>query len=291
MSYTLEYHKAQATLTAHFAGQVSVDSLEAALQESSHYVLSLGQASGYILDWREADSLDQHHGPFIVAVIGAWLEDLHAQQPTYAVWVTSADAVKQAVHWIELNTLNLPVYSDLDAAFSYLSLKISGRRIKDSMGETNALGSQMRQQLYESLQRGGLELPSLPTTLPEEADETSRVMVGSVVRLVSMDLDRAVLLTPGRSCVLGRRDSSGQKPDVDLSLWAGAQGGISRQHAELRQSEDGIVYLRDLGSTNGTFINGQRLTAQREYRVESGAELQFGNLILKINFGTGDLQR
>jgi hypothetical protein len=42
--------------------------------------------------------------------------------------------------------------------------------------------------------------------------------------------------------------------------------GISRKHTEIRVTNDGphlITNIRDLGSTNGTFVNGQRITSQR----------------------------
>jgi hypothetical protein len=42
--------------------------------------------------------------------------------------------------------------------------------------------------------------------------------------------------------------------------------GISRQHTEIRVTSDGphlITNIRDLGSTNGTFVNGERITSQR----------------------------
>jgi hypothetical protein len=42
--------------------------------------------------------------------------------------------------------------------------------------------------------------------------------------------------------------------------------GISRQHTEIRVTSDGphlIANIRDLGSTNGTFVNGERITSQR----------------------------
>jgi len=42
--------------------------------------------------------------------------------------------------------------------------------------------------------------------------------------------------------------------------------GISRQHTEIRVTSDGphlITNIRDLGSTNGTFVNGERVTSQR----------------------------
>jgi len=42
--------------------------------------------------------------------------------------------------------------------------------------------------------------------------------------------------------------------------------GISRRHTEIRVTSDGphlVSSIRDLGSTNGTFVNGERITSQR----------------------------
>jgi len=42
--------------------------------------------------------------------------------------------------------------------------------------------------------------------------------------------------------------------------------GISRRHTEIRVTSDGphlVASIRDLGSTNGTFVNGERITSQR----------------------------
>lgn len=42
--------------------------------------------------------------------------------------------------------------------------------------------------------------------------------------------------------------------------------GVSRRHAEIRVTHDGphlVMGLRDLGSTNGTYVNGERISSQR----------------------------
>jgi FHA domain len=48
---------------------------------------------------------------------------------------------------------------------------------------------------------------------------------------------------------------------------------VSRRHAEIRE-ENGAWLLRDLGSANGTFLNGQRVTADQSLRP--GDEISFG---------------
>jgi ABC transport system ATP-binding/permease protein len=50
----------------------------------------------------------------------------------------------------------------------------------------------------------------------------------------------------------------GREPGVELQIEA---PGVSRRHARLLLQESGYL-LEDLGSSNGTFLNGQRLTAQ-----------------------------
>src|SRR5450631_1429774 len=55
---------------------------------------------------------------------------------------------------------------------------------------------------------------------------------------------------------------AGKLPESGLQLQAGAAGGgPSRRHAELSVVDD-TVWIEDLHSTNGTFINGERITAR-----------------------------
>src|SRR5579864_6286764 len=49
----------------------------------------------------------------------------------------------------------------------------------------------------------------------------------------------------------------------------------SRHHAMLQQSEEGMVYLTDLGSSNGTFVNGARVSTP--VILQSGDRINIGN--------------
>lgn len=63
----------------------------------------------------------------------------------------------------------------------------------------------------------------------------------------------------------------GRSRECDISL---AAAHLSRRHVKLFV-QDGLLYLRDLGSANGTYLNGERVT---EARVRRGDELRFDTL-------------
>ena len=53
---------------------------------------------------------------------------------------------------------------------------------------------------------------------------------------------------------------------------------VSRLHARIYRGEDGAVEIKDLGSTNGTFINGIRIPPNEKSTVQRGDEVKFGTL-------------
>lgn len=68
----------------------------------------------------------------------------------------------------------------------------------------------------------------------------------------------------------------GRQADASLSL---PSPTVSRVHAELTFFE-GALYLRDLGSTNGTFVNGARVS--QCCPVNHGDLLQFGQIVFRV---------
>ncbi len=61
------------------------------------------------------------------------------------------------------------------------------------------------------------------------------------------------------------------------------QDRVSRKHCEFFE-QDGGVYLRDLGSTNGTFLNGELIETSAKVPLEPGAVVKIGSLEFRVEF-------
>jgi pSer/pThr/pTyr-binding forkhead associated (FHA) protein len=70
-------------------------------------------------------------------------------------------------------------------------------------------------------------------------------------------------------------------PDIDLTPYQAYEGGVSRLHATLRITDEDIV-LSDLGSANGTRINGTKIPAYTPQRLEHGDRVTLGKLQIEI---------
>jgi pSer/pThr/pTyr-binding forkhead associated (FHA) protein len=94
-----------------------------------------------------------------------------------------------------------------------------------------------------------------------------------------------IVLKPEAETIFGRRDpATGAMPDVDLTPFAGYRMGVSRRHAAIRFGDGQSLNLWDLGSSNGTYLNGERLSAHRPYRLHDGDELRLGQMLIRVRF-------
>jgi hypothetical protein len=116
--------------------------------------------------------------------------------------------------------------------------------------------------------------------VPEEEEVASPVSL----KLSIPDSGRDVELPLTKEVNIGRLDpASASFPDIDLTSDGGLEKGVSRRHAKItrRGSE---VFIEDLGSINGTFLNRKKLTPYLPQMLKSGDELQLGKLTLRVNF-------
>jgi pSer/pThr/pTyr-binding forkhead associated (FHA) protein len=56
---------------------------------------------------------------------------------------------------------------------------------------------------------------------------------------------------------------------------------VSSHHAELTLGDDGDYILRDLGSTNGTELNGKEIAAEEDHKLQDGDKVRFGKIDAK----------
>lgn len=70
-----------------------------------------------------------------------------------------------------------------------------------------------------------------------------------------------------------------ERMQVDIILPSEA---VSRVHAEFVE-EEGTLYVQDLGSTNGTYLNAKRLSGYQKTEVHEGDELRIADLVYLVS--------
>jgi hypothetical protein len=120
---------------------------------------------------------------------------------------------------------------------------------------------------------GDVEKPSLDTA----------ELVPKAYFLVVISTRAEIELPSNKSeLTIGRADPvRGIFPDVDLTMYGGDTGGISRLHC--RMKFEGVqVYLEDLNSTNFTHVNREKLSPGRPVALKSGDEVRLGLLSMEF---------
>ncbi len=87
----------------------------------------------------------------------------------------------------------------------------------------------------------------------------------------------------GDSVTIGRYSPGEKPPTVDLTPFNGSLMGVSRQHALITKDETGYK-VKDLSSTNGTWLNEVRLPSQEPYTLQSGDILRLGQVNTSVYF-------
>jgi diguanylate cyclase (GGDEF)-like protein len=75
---------------------------------------------------------------------------------------------------------------------------------------------------------------------------------------------RVIRVPPGTAAI-------GRSPTAQLRF---DEAGVSRNHAQIRTDDTGRAWVADLQSSNGTFLNKQRITA--EHQLRDGDTIQIG---------------
>lgn len=106
--------------------------------------------------------------------------------------------------------------------------------------------------------------------------------VDAVVSLHIVDSGQVINLAGQTEFTIGRT-AEGQPilPDVDLSPYEAYSKGVSRLHAALKIHNQRIV-ITDLGSANGTRVNGQKIVPHVDYPLNHGDMIALGKFTIQI---------
>jgi len=75
----------------------------------------------------------------------------------------------------------------------------------------------------------------------------------------------------------------GNAVDIDLTDYGAAELGVSRHHAVITLNNT-LLYLTDLYSNNGTFVDHYRLPPEVPYPIQSDSLVRLGGLAMRIVF-------
>jgi len=81
--------------------------------------------------------------------------------------------------------------------------------------------------------------------------------------------------------LLGRAsEAEGYQPDFDMTFYDEGDY-VSRRHARITKGRTGY-FIADLGSSNGTTVNGHALDPNRAYQLRNGDRLKVGLVVIQF---------
>lgn len=100
--------------------------------------------------------------------------------------------------------------------------------------------------------------------------------------------EEPMILEVTMQAVLGRLvPDARQQPRIDLSPFGAFDKGVSRMHAIIRTAEGGFL-IEDLGSSNGTRLNGTSLLPYSPKALQPGDQILLGKLEIEVLFRKPD---
>jgi len=171
---------------------------------------------------------------------------------------------------IDQSTFTQIVYDDPEIAIRMLR-KLSGRlrnwQLADQRAAQIALG------------------PLRDTAIPSKQEEPPPAPAAPAGVLIEQESGTEFPLAAGPETTIGRPDrSTGFTPDVDLSD-VDLKRTLSRRHAKIVR-RDREYYLREeIGTRNGTFLNGARIPTGTDAKLTDGDQVRFGVVDMVLRLG------
>jgi len=241
-----------------------------------HALQEIGSPSGIIFDMVELSPLTAADlEPLVGEIIQGFSQ---IEFSCFFVCITKDEGWLEVEEFLLKVGVRLPIFASFDRAYSYLSLKLSTEYLRQTI-------------TLRDTQDIEVTTPMRTDEILQMLEERHQDVLGEtvfppngVLYFEAVEMNKNLLVFPDHTLIVGRRDANHDAPDVDLSLWAAYQHGVSRKHAKLVLNPDQTLFLFDLNSMNGTFINGNRLEPFEPVALRDGDYVAFGSLPIRIHF-------
>lgn len=112
--------------------------------------------------------------------------------------------------------------------------------------------------------------------------QTFKVEEHKRVNLIILGVPEVIDFKVASAITLGRFGSVDDTNDIfDLTAYGAHDRGVSRRHCQL-ELKNGRIELTDLDSTNGTFVNGEKLQPNQPHILKKGEEIILGRLPINV---------
>ncbi|MEO0561446.1 MAG: FHA domain-containing protein [Chloroflexota bacterium] len=136
------------------------------------------------------------------------------------------------------------------------------------------------------LQTDEMEKVEVQSPSPTPSHSHLHFPANAAVAIQLKELQAPLVFEIEDELVIGRYDKTADiSPDIDLHRFAGYLLGVSRRHAILHRKDERLM-LEDLGSSNGTFLNGKRLSPRELTTIPDGSVVRLGDLSFRLRFHT-----
>lgn len=121
----------------------------------------------------------------------------------------------------------------------------------------------------------------LLSNTPKEANQSFGINQNIPGKFIVKNTKTFIPIPQGvQTITIGRDDPvSGIFPDINMEPYGAHEAGVGRRHVKLSLL-DGEIFIEDLESVNGSFLNREKLYPKKAQPIHNGDELRLGKLVL-----------
>ncbi len=145
-------------------------------------------------------------------------------------------------------------------------------------------GAMLTQKGMTDTKRLNVEELRLMEQHPQQATQHLMFAPDAALALQFRELPDPLVYRIQTELLIGRYDKkTDESPDIDMHRFAGYLMGVSRLHARFIRQQDRL-FLEDLGSSNGTYLNERQLLPNQPVIVSDNSDVRLGKLKFRVFF-------